>query len=89
MTAEEQRFVWRDRVPVGEITSILGAPARGKSTLSYAIAKEAGQSTLLITSEESDRSVWVPRLRAVGVDLGKCFTTTKCSSQSTPVTSTT
>jgi predicted ATP-dependent serine protease len=69
MIPEEQRFLWHDRIPVGHITVICGAPAKGKSTLGYRIAADADVPTVFITTEESDTTVWRPRIEAAGANL--------------------
>ncbi|MDQ3671477.1 MAG: AAA family ATPase [Actinomycetota bacterium] len=71
IVAEEQRFLWHDRIPVGHITIIAGAPAKGKSTLGYRIAADTDVMTLFVTTEEIDKSVWRPRVEAAGMDLSK------------------
>jgi hypothetical protein len=65
----EQEFLWHDRIPIGHITVIAGAPAKGKSTLGYRIAADVGVPTIFVTSEEIDKSVWRPRVEAAGMDL--------------------
>jgi hypothetical protein len=69
ITPTEQQFLWHDRIPVGHITVIAGAPAKGKSTLGYRIAADVGLPTIFVTSEEIDRSVWRPRVEAAGMRL--------------------
>lgn len=71
MRPENQEFLWRDRLPVGHISVIAGAPAAGKSTLGYRIAADADVPTIFITTEEQDTTVWRPRVEAAGMDLGK------------------
>jgi hypothetical protein len=73
MTAVEQRFVWRGRLPVGHISVIAGSPAAGKSTLGYHIAADADVPTIFVTTEEADRAVWRPRIEASGMDLEKAW----------------
>jgi adenosyl cobinamide kinase/adenosyl cobinamide phosphate guanylyltransferase len=73
MTALEQRFVWRGRLPVGHISVIAGSPAAGKSTLGYHIAGDADVPTIFVTTEEADRAVWRPRIEASGMDLEKAW----------------
>lgn len=69
----EQAYIWLDRVPVGKMTAICGAPNMGKSTLGYRIAADCDVPTLFVTEEESLEEVWLPRLLAVGADPAKCF----------------
>jgi hypothetical protein len=73
MTWVEQRFLWHDRIPVGHITVIAGAPAKGKSTLGYRIAADVDVPTIFVTTEETDLTVWGPRVEAAGMDLSKAF----------------
>lgn len=73
MAAQDPRFLWRDRLPVGHITVLAGAPAKGKSTLGYHLAADADVPAIFVTTEEADRSVWRPRLEAAGMDLGKAW----------------
>lgn len=65
----EQEFLWHDRIPIGHITVIAGAPSKGKSTLGYRIAADVGVPTIFVTSEEIDKSVWRPRVEAAGMNL--------------------
>jgi hypothetical protein len=71
--AEEQSFLWDGLIPAGHITVICGAPAKGKSTLGYRLAADVNVPTLFVTTEESDRTVWRPRVEAAGMDLAKAF----------------
>lgn len=73
MRAEEQLFLWKGRLPVGHIAVIAGAPAMGKSTLGYHIAAAANVPTIFVTTEESDKTVWRPRVEAAGMDLDKAW----------------
>ena len=73
MRPVEQEFLWQGRLPVGHITVMAGAPAKGKSTLGYRIAADAGIPTIFITTEESDTTVWRPRVEAAGMDLDKAW----------------
>lgn len=67
----EQEFLWQARIPVGHITVIAGAPAKGKSTLGYRIAADVDAPTIFVTTEEVATSVWRPRIEAAGMDLAK------------------
>lgn len=73
IAAEEQSFLWNGFLPTGHITVICGAPAKGKSTLGYRLAADVNVPTIFITTEESDRTVWRPRVEAAGMDLAKAF----------------
>lgn len=73
MPALQQHFLWHDRLPIGHITVVAGAPAKGKSTLGYRVAADADVPTLFITVEEQDTTVWRPRIEAAGMDLKKAF----------------
>jgi hypothetical protein len=73
VVAKEQKFLWRGRLPIGHLTVIAGAPSKGKSTLGYRIAAEAGVATIFVTTEEEREAVWRPRLEASGVDLAKAY----------------
>lgn len=73
MQSEEQAFLYQGRLPVGHITVIAGAPSKGKSTLGYRIAADTDVPTIFVTTEESDTTVWRPRLEAAGMDLEKAW----------------
>lgn len=64
----EQEFLWNGRLPVGEMCVVAGNPRIGKSFLGYHIAAACDVPTLFISTEESDKTIWHPRLRAAGVD---------------------
>ena len=81
MTALEQRFVWRGRLPVGHISVIAGPPAAGKSTLGYHIAADADVPTIFVTTEEADRAVWRPRIESSGMTWRRRGITAKFSSR--------
>lgn len=73
MVPQEQEFLYFERIPVGHVTVIAGAPAVGKSTLGYRIAADAAVPTIFITTEESDTTVWRPRVEAAGADLSLMY----------------
>ena len=73
MRARETEYLWYDRVPVGRMAAVCGAPNMGKSTLGYRIAADCDVPTLFISEEEDAEEVWLPRLLAVGADPAKCF----------------
>lgn len=73
MRARETEYLWYDRIPVGRMSNICGAPNMGKSTLGYRIAADCDVPTLFVTEEEAAEEVWLPRLQAVGADPAKCF----------------
>lgn len=73
MRPEEQEFRWKSRLPVGHISLLVGAPAKGKSTLGYHIAADVDVPTIFITTEETDTTIWRPRVEAAGMDLDKAF----------------
>jgi hypothetical protein len=70
---EEAELLFHDRIPVRHLTVFAGGPAKGKSTLGYHIAAEVDVPTIFITTEESDATVWGPRIESAGVDLSKAF----------------
>ena len=73
MRARETEYVWYDRIIVGGMSAICGAPNMGKSTLGYRIAADCDVPTLFVTEEEAAEETWLPRLLAVGADPAKCF----------------
>jgi KaiC/GvpD/RAD55 family RecA-like ATPase len=68
-----QQLIWEGRFAVGHFTTIAGPPSKGKSTLGYLAAKEADVTTIFITTEEVDETVWRPRIQAAGMNLKKAF----------------
>lgn len=70
---EAQEFLWNDRLPVGHISVFAGKPGIGKSTLGYRVAADCGVNTLFITTEEVDKSVFLPKFAAAGGDKEKAW----------------
>jgi len=76
-------WAWRDRVPLGALTLLVGDPGAGKSTLTIELAARASRGQLegdlsgvpvavvLATAEDAVAQVVVPRLLAAGADLAR------------------
>jgi|GEM_PF-2290843 len=82
---EKISWLWPERIPANELSIIGGDPDCGKSTLVYdliakithgnAMPNEEGNvqqgAALVLTAEDSVKSVLVPRLKAAGADLNQ------------------
>jgi putative DNA primase/helicase len=79
-------WLWRNKLPLGEITNFNGLPGEGKSvvTCNVAAAVTTGgkfldgtentlgpSEVLILSTEDRPETVLVPRLRAAGADLSK------------------
>jgi hypothetical protein len=73
MREEAGEFLWNDRLPVGHISVVAGKPGIGKSTLGYRVAADCNVNTLFITTEEVDKSVFLPKYAAAGGDKEKAW----------------
>jgi hypothetical protein len=74
-------YLWRDRVPLGALTLIVGRPGLGKSTHTVGMAAQVTRGTLpgdlegtprrvlFATAEDHVAGTIVPRLMAAGADL--------------------
>jgi hypothetical protein len=77
------RWAWKDRLPIGYLSLILGIEGIGKSSLAAWVIARLTHGDLpghlrhrpvnvaLIGDEDSFNHVWVPRLHAAGANLGK------------------
>lgn len=66
------RWLWRDRLPRGELSILCGLPGHGKSTWIAALAAQVtagGERVLLISAEDSLETTVAPRMTAAGADL--------------------
>lgn len=78
-------WLWKDRIPLGELTLLAGREGIGKSTIAYTLAawmttgtmkgRFHGQprSVLVAATEDSWEHTIVPRLMAAGADLSRVF----------------
>ena len=77
------RWVWRDRLPIGYLSLILGNEGVGKSSLAAWLIARLTHGDLpgdlrhrpinvaLVGDEDSFQHVWTPRLHAAGADLSR------------------
>ena len=82
------RWLWEDKIPLGEITLLAGREGLGKSTIAYTLAAWITQGTMkgwfkgeprdviVIATEDSWEHTITPRLMAAGADLSE-FTASK------------
>lgn len=85
VTPERVRWLWRDRIPMGELTLIAGKGGVGKSTLLCTQAAwittgtmkgeyyDEPKSVLYVANEDSLKYTVVPRLTAAGADLNRVY----------------
>ena len=78
-------WLWKNRVPLGELTLLAGREALGKSTIAYTLAAwitlgtmkgrflDQPRSVLVAATEDSWEHTIVPRLMAAGADLDRVF----------------
>jgi energy-coupling factor transporter ATP-binding protein EcfA2 len=78
-------WLWKDRIPVGELTLLAGREGIGKSTIAYTMAawittgtmkgrfEGEPRSVLVAATEDSWEHTIVPRLMAAGADLDRVF----------------
>jgi hypothetical protein len=71
--ARKHQFLWCERIAIGEFTVIAGPPEHGKSMLSYTIHRAVNASTIFVTEEEEDDSIWKPKLLAAGCNPDLAF----------------
>lgn len=84
--ADTQRWLWRPILPQGELIILASPPGVGKTTLalSFAARISSGQPwpdgrqseprpALIVSVEDHPARVVIPRLRAMGADLDRCF----------------
>jgi hypothetical protein len=83
ITEREVQWLWRNRVPLGMLTTLSGDPKLGKSLVSLAITASVTRgaplpgdnppdrpgSVILLSAEDDPARTIVPRLRAAGADL--------------------
>jgi hypothetical protein len=81
----EVQWLWRNRVPLGMLTTLSGDPKLGKSFVTLAIAAAVSRgaplpgddppdrpgSVILLSAEDDPARTIVPRLRAAGADLSR------------------
>ena len=77
------RWLWEDKIPLGEITLLAGREGLGKSTIAYTLAAWITQGTMkgwckgtprdviVVATEDSWEHTISPRLVAAGADLGR------------------
>ncbi len=78
-------YVWEGRIPMGMLSLLAGREGIGKSLISQTIAAQTTRGTLagchigqpkgviVVATEDAWEYVIVPRLRAAGADLSRCF----------------
>jgi archaellum biogenesis ATPase FlaH len=83
--SQQTLWVWDERVPLGELTLLVGAEGQGKSTLAIELGsrltrgqlegdlKGQAHSVIYATSEDSASRVVRPRFEAAGADLERVF----------------
>jgi len=81
--ARPPRWAWKDRLPIGYLSLIIGAEGIGKSSLAaWTIARltrgdlpgdlrHKPINVALVGDEDSFQHVWTPRLHAAGADLSR------------------
>jgi len=80
ITVKHQRWLWRNRLPLGSAVLLAGQEGLGKSTLAVELAAQATAGTLegdvsgpcsvvYVSAEDSEAHTLVPRLTAAGADL--------------------
>ncbi len=84
--AEATAWAWADRLPLGELTLLIGAEGQGKSTLAVELCaritrgqldgdlKGTPRAAIYVTSEDHANRILRPRLEAAGADLGLVVT---------------
>jgi archaellum biogenesis ATPase FlaH len=86
--AEAVRWLWPGRIPLGELTMIVGDPGLGKSQICASLASvvtNGGQwpvdrvradkgSVLILSAEDNIKHTIRPRLDAASADVGRCHT---------------
>src|SRR5262249_11163849 len=82
-TARPVEFAWKDRVPIGRLSIVVGNEGTGKGTVIADITskltrgtlagnlKDAPCNVLILGSEDLLDSVWTPRLHLANADLGR------------------
>lgn len=68
------RWLWKDRIPLGNVTMLVGDPGLGKSQLTARLAQmvtSKGGTVILASAEDSPSYTIVPRLQAAGAVLSK------------------
>lgn len=85
ITVKPVHWLWKDRIPLGELTLLAGREGIGKSTIAYTLAAwittgtmkgrflHEPRSVLVAATEDSWEHTIVPRLMAAGADLNKVF----------------
>jgi hypothetical protein len=85
ITPRPVNWLWPDRIPLGKLTLLAGAPDQGKSTVLCDIAARVSSGTnwpdgararrravLIATAEDDFDDTIIPRLMAAGADLTFC-----------------
>lgn len=77
------RWLWRNRIPLGEITLLAGRGGVGKSTLAFQLAAwvtvgdmkgefyHSPQNVLYVINEDNPHSYVIPHLKAAGADMSR------------------
>lgn len=77
------KWLWKDRIPLGEITLLAGRGGVGKSTLAFQLAAwltigdmkgeyySSPQNVLYVVNEDNPHSYVIPHLRAAGADMSR------------------
>jgi hypothetical protein len=85
ITAREVRWLWKNRIPLGMLTTLSGDPKLGKSFVTLSIAASVSRgvplpgdeppdrpgSVILLSAEDDPGCTIVPRLKAAGADLSR------------------
>jgi AAA domain len=80
-------WLWPGRLALGKLSILEGDPQRGKSLLALELCARLSTgrawpddspspgpaAALIVNGEDGDADTTVPRLRALGADLGRCF----------------
>lgn len=70
---EAIEWLWRDRIPLGKITTVAGRPDQGKGLFAAHVSAAVSQkgNVLYSAPEDDDGSMTRPRLEAAGADLDR------------------
>jgi hypothetical protein len=91
-------WLWPGRLALGKLSILEGDPQRGKSLLALELCARLSTgrawpdncpgpgpaASLIINGEDGDADTTVPRLRALGADLGRCFVLERCEEDAGP-----
>lgn len=76
---ERVEWLWRERVPIGMLTLLIGDPGLGKSLWTLALASEVsrtGSGVLILSAEDHAGATIRPRVEAAGGDLNRIHVVT-------------